>query len=82
MNELSVQLQSNSRNILVRSVPEYSAIWNALRYARPVQPAHREYVVFCDRASAEALLRVARSHCPDSVQTIESALENSRRSRA
>ena len=82
MNEVSIQLASSSRNALLESVPQDSEIWNALRYARFVHPNRRQYVVFCDRPGAEALLDVARRHCSDAAHEIELAIQRSPRLRA
>jgi hypothetical protein len=77
MNEVLLLLDFNSWNTLVQSVPKYSGAWTALRYARLVEPTHRAYVVFCNRADADVLLQIARTECPEAVRRIESALQNS-----
>jgi hypothetical protein len=81
MGEISFQLSSTDREALLASAPQYSEIWNALRYAlRPtsdsLQDAH--YQILCDPAGAEVLLHMAQTHCPGAVKDIELAIETSR----
>jgi hypothetical protein len=81
MSEISFRLLPKCRETLLAAVPQYSEIWNALRYAcRPtsgsVDQAH--YQILCDPAGAELLLQFARSHCPDAVEVIELAVRRSR----
>jgi hypothetical protein len=76
MHQVWIQIPWHSRKTLERSVPENSAIWHALRYARPVQPALREYAISCNLREAETLLQAARRCCPQSARLIELALQN------
>jgi hypothetical protein len=80
MSEVSFQLLERQREALLASVPQYSEVWNALRYAlRPtsgsLQDAH--YQIVCDPAGAELLLEIARSRCPDAAKVIEAAVQTS-----
>ena len=81
MSEISFRLFPRDRQTLLAAVPQYSEIWNALRYAfRPtsgsVDQAH--YEILCDPAGAELLLQFARSHCPEAAEEIELAVQRSR----
>jgi hypothetical protein len=80
--EVLVRLSSTHRHLLLRSVPEYSKVWNALDTAVPpcrltIAWGDPEYIVICDEAGAEALLEVARKDCPDAAKNVERAIESS-----
>jgi hypothetical protein len=78
MKDILIHLTGKQRRKLLRSVSHGSEIYAALNDASELPGfipglGAENYIAVCDAAGAEALLKAARSDCPEAVENIELA---------
>ena len=78
MKDILIHLTGKQRRKLLRSVSRRSEIHGVLSEASALPGfipglGAENYIAVCDAAGAEALLKAARSDCPDAVENIELA---------
>jgi hypothetical protein len=61
-----------------RGSPVHSALQQSKTMGDTIVPVD-QYAVICDQATAEELLRIASSHCPEAVPILLEAVESGKR---
>jgi hypothetical protein len=73
--KISIELTEDSRDLLVRHFKEHTALHDILEHAKRNEVAGVSVYSFeCEPQQAEALLEMARDHCPPAVKNIEHAI--------
>jgi hypothetical protein len=73
--KIPIELTEDSRNLLIRHFKEGTALHEVLKHAARKEIAGVAVYGFqCEPPDAEALLEMARNHCPPAVKDIEHAI--------
>jgi hypothetical protein len=73
--KIPIELTEDSRDLLVRHFKEHTALHDILEHATRNEVAGVSVYAFeCELQQAEALLEMARDHCPPAVKDIEHAI--------